>query len=125
MEVIRYVHVGCAALTLLFFTGRGIAMLRSPEITRRKWVRRTAEGIDTLLLFTGIALIYLTSQNPWQDAWLAAKMSALLGYILLGMVAFHWAKALPLRMAAWAGALVVFAYMVAVALTRNPWPLAG
>lgn len=125
MEFIRYIHVGCVVLTLLFFTGRGITMMRDPSVTGKKWVRRTAELIDTTLFFSGIALIYLTNQNPWQDGWLAAKMSALLGYIFLGMVAFHWAKRLPLRISAWAGALLVFGYMVAVALTRNPWPPAG
>lgn len=125
MDLIRYLHVGCAVLTLLFFAGRGIAMLRDPNVTGRKWVRRTAESIDTVLFFSGIALIYLTGQNPWQDAWLASKMSALLGYILLGMVAFHWAKSLPLRITAWIAALLVFAYMAAVAMTRNPWPVTG
>ncbi|MDX1824665.1 MAG: SirB2 family protein, partial [Thiohalomonadales bacterium] len=52
--------------------------------------------------------------------WLTAKLTALLIYILLGMVVMKWAKKNSTRFIAWLAALGVFAYMVSVAITKQP-----
>ncbi len=122
MEAVKLVHVSCVVLSALFFFGRGIAMISTPEFVGRLWVRRTAESIDTLLLLSGVGLFWITGQFPWQEPWLAAKLTALLLYILLGMLAFHWSKERPVKIGTWAVAIAIYLYMVAVALTRNPLP---
>jgi uncharacterized membrane protein SirB2 len=60
-------------------------------------------------------------QYPIVDNWLSAKLSALIIYILLGMVVMKWAKQRRSQFIAWSAALVVFAYMVGVAFTKQVW----
>ncbi len=119
METIKLIHVSCAVLTILFFAGRGVIMFRHPGFVGLPWVRRGAQGIDTLLFLSGAALAWGTGQLPWQNDWLAAKLAALLVYILLGMVAFHWAEQRKVKLAAWLAALGVVAFIVYMALNRS------
>jgi uncharacterized membrane protein SirB2 len=125
MEVIKPIHLLCVGLSILFFAGRGAVMFHDASFVSRRWVRRVAESIDTVLLFSGIALAWLTKQLPWEDAWLGAKLMLLLLYILLGMAAFHWGRSQMVKMTAWIAAMATYAGMVSVALTRNPWPFAA
>ena len=122
METVKLIHISCVVLAGLFFAGRGIMMIRDPEFVSKGWVRQTAQSIDTLLLLSGVGLVWLTGQLPWQEMWLAAKLTALLGYILLGMVAFHWSKNKNVRCFAWGLALSVLILRLFIAVTRSPWP---
>ncbi|MGQ0544850.1 MAG: SirB2 family protein [Betaproteobacteria bacterium] len=55
--------------------------------------------------------------------WLTAKVLGLVAYIVLGMLALRRGKTPAVRIASFAGALLVAAYVVAVALTKYPLPL--
>jgi uncharacterized membrane protein SirB2 len=77
---------------------------------------------DTLLLSSGIALAVLVQQYPLVHVWLTAKFFALIAYILLGTIALKRGKTKAQRVAAWIAALLVFGYMVAVAITHDPFP---
>jgi len=124
-ESLKTIHVISVAISGLFFAIRGGVMLFSPSFTEKKWVRRLAESIDTVLLFSGIGLAWMTGQMPWEEAWLGVKLLLLLLYIFLGMLAFHWLHHLRLKGAAWIVALLTFALMLSVAWTRSPWPMSG
>ena len=54
--------------------------------------------------------------------WLTAKFFALILYIVLGTIALKRGKTRGQRIAAWIAALLVFGYMVAVAVTHDPFP---
>jgi uncharacterized membrane protein SirB2 len=125
MEIIKLIHLLSVALSILFFAGRGAAMIHDASFTGRRWVRRVAESIDAVLLFSGIALAWLTEQLPWEDAWLGVKLMLLLLYIFLGMVAFHWGRNQIVKVTSWIAAMATYAYMVFVALSRTPWPFAA
>ncbi|MFQ5518664.1 MAG: SirB2 family protein [Mariprofundus sp.] len=122
IEFIRPVHMSCAFLTILFFVARGLLMMRNPAFISGIWVRRTAQAIDTVLLLSGAALIWMTGLVPWQEPWLGMKLSLLVVYILLGMCAFHWAERRNIKVLAWLMALMVFACMVLIAQSKKPWP---
>jgi len=122
MELVKLIHVSCILLSALFFFSRGIVMIKSPQFVGRIWVRRTAESIDTVLLLSGVGLVWITGQMPWQEMWLAAKLGMLLVYILLGMVAFHWGHSLIVRFGAWLMALMTFVIIVLMAMAHSPWP---
>ena len=70
-----------------------------------------------------MTLAGLSGQWPLAQAWLSAKLLALLVYIGLGMVALHWGRTRAQQAYALGAASAVFAYMVAVAMTRSalPW----
>jgi len=125
METIKLIHVLCVILSICFFAGRGAVMIHDASFVSRRWVRRVAETVDTILFLSGVALAWLTEQLPWQDAWLGTKLMLLLLYILLGMVAFHWGRSRMVKMASWIAAMATYAGMVFIALSRNPWPFAA
>jgi uncharacterized membrane protein SirB2 len=75
---------------------------------------------DTLLLAAGVVLALRIHQYPLVHGWLTAKLVGLLIYIALGMVALRFGRSLRVRRNAWLAALLVYLYIVAVALTRDP-----
>lgn len=124
-EVLRYVHVTTVVLSVSLFVVRGLWILGDSPRLRRRWLKIVPHLNDTLLLASAIALAVLTHQYPFVSAWLTAKVVALCLYIGLGMTALRFAKTKAMRCAAWTAALLVFSYIVWVALTRNPLPFAA
>lgn len=121
--VLKAVHLTCAGLSYALFFVRGIWMMRDPALLERRWVRIVPHANDTLLLATAIVMVVITQQYPFVDTWLTAKVIALVNYILLGMIALRRGRTNGVRVAAWIGAQLAFAYIVAVAFTRSPFPL--
>jgi uncharacterized membrane protein SirB2 len=124
-SLLKHLHLSTIALTLALFVLRGIwMMVESPRLQAR-WVRIVPHINDTLLLASGIGLAVLTQQYPLVHGWLTAKFFALILYIVLGTVALKRGKTRGQRIAAWVAALLVFGYMVAVAVTHDPFPFMG
>lgn len=112
-------HIATALISLLLFLFRGVWVLRHGQINRPRWMKWLPHVNDTILFALGITLMLTTQQYPIDNAWLTAKLTALVIYILLGMVAMKWAKQRRSQFIAWLSALMVFAYMVGVAITRQ------
>lgn len=122
---LKAVHVGSVMVSYVLFMVRGVWMLRTSAMLQRRWVRTLPHAVDTLLLASALVLAVTSRQYPFVAGWLTAKISALLVYIGLGMVAMRFGTTRGIRMAAWLAAQLVFFYIVAVALTRNPLPWAA
>jgi uncharacterized membrane protein SirB2 len=120
MEAVKWLHVSCALLSGAGFFFRGVLMLRESVWLQARPVKIVPHVVDTVLLASAILL---ASQWGWaalQMPWLLAKIIALLVYISLGMVALRAGRTKTQRVWAWCAALSVFAYIVAVALSKNP-----
>lgn len=116
---IKLVHVGAAALSIAGFTLRGAWMLRSPQQLRETWVRIVPHVIDTVLLASALWLAWQLGAEGTRG-WLLAKLIALLVYIGLGTIALKRGRTQGVRVAAFAGALATFAYIVTVAIAKSP-----
>ena len=121
-DPILITHVTAAVLSISMFVVRGLGMLRNAAWLRLRIVRIVPHVNDTVLLLSAIWLALLTHQYPFQQGWLTAKVIALVLYIGLGMVAMRWGATKRIRLIAWLGAVATFAYIVAVALNRTPFP---
>ena len=119
-SLLKQLHLSTIALTLALFVLRGIWMMRESPQLQARWVRIVPHLNDSLLLASGISLAVLTRQYPLVNGWLSAKLFALILYIVLGTIALKRGRTRGQRIAAWMAALVVFGYMVAVAITRDP-----
>ena len=119
-QLLINLHIATALISLLLFLYRGVWVLRHGQHNRLRWMKWLPHVNDTLLFVLGIALMLTIQQYPIDNAWLTAKLTALVVYILLGMVAMKWAKRRRSQFVAWLGALVVFAYMIGVAITKQP-----
>lgn len=116
-------HLTFALLSLSGFVLRGYWMLTGSAMLGRRWIRITPHVVDTLLLASGVGLVITFHFYPSQQPWLAAKLAAVVAYIGLGMVALRRGRTRTVRAAAFVAALAVFAYIVAVAVTKTPLPL--
>jgi uncharacterized membrane protein SirB2 len=121
---LRSIHLSCVVLTFAGFLLRGGWMLSGSQRLNHRLSRTLPDLIDSLLLISAVGLAVRLHQYPLQQAWLTAKLGGLLSYILLGSIALRRGRTRAIRAAALAGAILAFAYILAVALTRDPWPLA-
>lgn len=117
---LKHLHVVCVLASGAGFFLRGLFMLagRSPGDSR--WVHVLPHIVDTVLLGSAIALAVISSQYPFAQNWLTAKLIGLVVYIACGMMALKRGKSRAARAAFLVAALLVYAYIVSVALTRNP-----
>ena len=120
---ILHLHVGCVILSGTLFFTRGVLRLSGQAVANHWALRLLSVVIDTTLLTAAILLTLIIRQYPLQQAWLTVKVALLLVYIVLGSLALKRARTRRGRGAAFAGALATFAYLVGVAVTRNPWGL--
>lgn len=118
--LVKAVHIGCVAASLALFCLRGGYMLAAPGRLAMRWVRIAPHAVDTVLLASAIALAVMIGNAPGTHGWLTAKVIGLVVYIVLGTVALKRGRTRGIRIAAFAGALVVYAYIVSVALTKSP-----
>lgn len=123
--MLKTLHVSFAVLSIGGYCWRGVLMLRDSPLLHARLVRVVPHVIDTLLLTTAVLLALRLHQYPFVHGWLTAKVLALIAYIVLGAVGLRYGATKRIRFAAFVAALIVFAYIVGVALTRQPflgWP---
>ncbi len=118
--VIKLVHQSAVALSITGFFVRGAASLAgAPWVTHRA-ARTLPHLVDSVLLLSALTMAWMLRLTPDRAPWLLAKIIGLLLYIVLGVVALRPGRPRAIRAAAWAGALVVVAWIVSVAITKSP-----
>jgi uncharacterized membrane protein SirB2 len=116
---IRAVHIGCVTLSIALFALRGALELTGVPWRRWQWLRIGPHVIDTVLLGSAIWLAVLLHQYPFVNAWLTAKLTALLAYIAIGRTVFRADMTRGVRVWAYLASLACVTYIVAVALTHS------
>lgn len=122
---VKTVHVTTVVLTICGFVTRGTWMMRRSPLLDSRLARTLPHVNDTVLLLSALLAAAMLGQYPFMDAWLTAKVTGLLAYILLGAVALTYGPTYRIRIAAFGLAVAVFAYVVYVALTKNIWISSG
>lgn len=123
--ILKSLHVTCALLTVGGFLLRLWWKWSGSRCLQHPLTRVLPHLNDTLLLGAGIGMVVLLHQYPFQQAWLTAKLLALGGYILLGSVALKRGRTPVVRAIAGVAAVATVGYILAVAITRRPWPFPG
>lgn len=118
--MIKTIHIAAVSISLVLFIVRGVWIYLLQHQLNARWVKVLPHINDTILLITGITLAVQTQVYPFTHVWLTVKLSCLLGYIILGMLAMKWFKATRIGMISWLAAIAVFIYMLSVALNRHP-----
>ena len=119
MYILKLIHVTTALISIIGFILRGIWMMQGSEMLKRKWVKITPHVNDTVLLLTAVSLAVMASYSPLTQPWLAAKIVGLFVYIGLGLNAFRFGKTRQVKIISWIAAMIVFAYIVLVAVTKS------
>ncbi len=118
----KNLHMTFAILSITGFVLRGYWMMRSSPLSQHRLTKIAPHVIDTLFLMTGIAMVVNLQLAVLQNHWLLAKFAGLAMYIVLGAIALRRGRTLNIRVIAFAGALLAFAYIVNTAITKSPTP---
>ena len=116
---LKMVHISAAILTISGFVLRGVWMLTESSNLERRVVRIAPHVIDTVFLLSGIGLIWTLNLPVLSQPWLLIKFAALIAYILLGTIALKRGKTMRIRVAAYVLALLTFAYIAGVAMSKS------
>lgn len=118
--LLKTIHQGAVTLSVCGFFVRGVLALRGSALARSRAAKTLPHVVDTVLLASGLMLAWMLAPE-WDNAlWLVAKIVGLLLYIALGMVALRPGRPHAVRGLAWVGALATVAWIVSVAITKNP-----
>jgi len=118
--MLKDIHVTTALISITLFLIRGLWVMKGSAMMQKKWVKIVPHVNDTVLLGTAIALTISIGQYPFVDAWVTAKLLGLVVYICLGIEVFRIARTNLGRALAWLGGLLVFLFVVSVAVTKSP-----
>jgi uncharacterized membrane protein SirB2 len=118
--LVKYVHVLSVALSVTGFFLRGLLMMRESPLLNARWMKVLPHVNDTVLLIAALSLAAMSGQYPFVADWVTAKVFGVIAYIILGALALRDASTRTMRIACWLASLVVFGWIVSVALTRQP-----
>jgi uncharacterized membrane protein SirB2 len=118
---IKLVHQGAVALSLAGFVARGLGSLAAAPWVASRPARTLPHVVDTVLLASALTLAWMARLDPASTPWLAAKVLGLIVYIMLGSLALRAGRPRKLRAVAGALALLVFAWIVSVAILKSPY----
>ena len=117
--MIKIFHLTFILLSISTFVGRVILSETHPAILKQKALKIAPHVIDSLLLLSGITLIFQGEWLSTEYGWIIAKIIALIGYIGLGVIVMR--NRGSIRWLAFSGAMACFAYIGIVAVTKNPF----
>jgi uncharacterized membrane protein SirB2 len=117
---VKALHQTAVLLSFTGFFARGCGALADARWVRSRMAKTLPHIIDSVLLVSALTLAWMLRLNPMSTPWLLAKIVALVAYIVLGAVALRPGHRLTVRATAWAAALCAFAYIVSVAVSKNP-----
>ncbi len=96
-------------------------MLRGSSTAHHPGLRYLSHGIDSTLLAAAVILATMLHQYPFMDTWLTVKFLLLVVYIILGTLALRRGRTLRRRTVFFAGALLVYGFIISVAITHDPF----
>ncbi|HVL76722.1 MAG TPA: SirB2 family protein [Noviherbaspirillum sp.] len=118
---LKHLHVACALVSGLLFGMRGLWMLQASPLAQRRSLRLAAHVIDTVLLVSAIGLVVWSARYPLLQDWLTVKVIAVFAYIGVGSIALKRGSSRFVRGVAFVTALAIFAYILKLALTKQPF----
>ena len=124
-EWLKLTHICCAFLSISGFALRGWWMVTANPLLRSRPAKVFPHIVDTLLLGSALAMLFIWQLDPFQVSWLVAKICALLLYIALGMVAFRFGRTRAVRLIAFGLALATAGYIVSVAYSKSALGVLG
>lgn len=119
-QTIKIIHLLAVGLSIAGFLLRGIGVAGNARWLKSSLARTLPHINDTVLLVSALMLVWISGVTPMSASWLLAKIIGLLVYIALGTIAIRPGRPKKVRMLAWLLSLVVFGYIVSVALSKHP-----
>lgn len=87
-EILKHTHLTALAIPFLLFFVRGYLMMRQSNASKHRVFLIAPHIINLILIGSGISLAVFLHLNPASESWFAAKLAALVVYIILGVLTF-------------------------------------
>ncbi|MGH8279317.1 MAG: SirB2 family protein [Gammaproteobacteria bacterium] len=117
---VRMAHMIFAGGSIALFLLRGtFTVLATRPLNARLW-KVLPHLVDSLLLAMGIWLAVMLRLNPFHVTWLGVKILCVIGYIVLGVLAFRLKRPRWLRLGVFVAAILLFAFIVSIAVFQDP-----
>jgi len=116
---IKHLHVTAATLSILFFMVRAYWSVTENGMLQKKFVKIAPHVIDTVLLVAAIMLSMMLGPAAAQP-WVLTKIVLLIAYIGVGTIAIKRGRTPKSRAIAALIAILIFFYIVGVALKHHP-----
>ena len=118
---IRLAHVAAVLTSGALFVLRGLLV----QVGRSQWAlaplpRYMSYAVDTVLLAAALMLLTILPATAFDNSWLTAKLLLLPVYIVLGWLALRAGRG-AWRLTAFAGALLAYGCMFAIARAHDPF----
>lgn len=117
--LIKHLHVTAATLSILFFMVRAYWSVTENSLLQKKFVKIAPHVIDTVLLVAAILLAMLLGPAASQP-WVLTKIVLLIAYVSVGTIAIKRGRTPRSRAIAAVVAVLIFFYIVGVALKHHP-----
>ncbi|KXI24082.1 SirB2 family protein [Photobacterium sanguinicancri] len=117
----KHFHMLAIVLSVLLFTVRYCLMMANSTLNEKKFLKIAPHVVDTFLLLSGVALIFITGFMPFTEAgsWLTQKLSCVLAYIALGFFTLKYGKNKVFKTFAYFGALGWLVAAANIAMTKT------
>ena len=119
--IIKHLHLTLVAVIIIVFAIQGFQLFSNGQQKYRKILTIIHHISGTLLLISGLTLAWLLGKYPFISEWVTVKLIALLAYIVVTSIALKRAKTTFVKVLALTGSLLIMAYIIHTALTRNPF----
>jgi len=117
---LKLIHMSAVVLSGAGFFARGVGMLNDATWVKHRIAKTLPHLVDTVLIVSALWLAWILRLTPANAPWIGAKIVGLFVYIGIGMVALRFGRTKTARGIAWLLALLAFAYIVSVAITKDP-----
>lgn len=118
----KHLHTSFAVLSIVFFIIRAYWSVLERSCLHNRFVRIAAHVLDTLLLLSGLGMAFMLGFTHF---WLIAKIIGLLCYIYAGVYAVRLGRTPHSRLFAAIVAILIYCYVVGVAITKSAWSFFG
>ena len=115
--MLKHLHLFFVAIVVVTFFGRVYLAQFKPELLANKWLKVLPHILASLLLLTGIALVF---QGNWLDGnygWIVVKLLLMFVFIGLGILTIKQQG--ENRWYAFAGAVFCLVYIVKIAVSKQ------
>lgn len=120
---IKQVHIAAILCSGALFALRGGTSLAGMRWPMAAPVRYLSYAIDTVLLTAAMMLLTILPGALFANGWLAAKLTLVAAYIVLGILAMRQGRTRRARAGFFGGALLAYAQIYFIARTHHPMGL--
>lgn len=119
---IKHIHLVAVGIGFALLLMRGFLMTTGSTLDKRRWMRIVIHFNYAVLFLAGIALSFKAGLKPGDHPWLMIKIGGLIVLLVLGASVLSRVRSSSARFATWLLGVLLFLYLVSVALTKNPQP---